>query len=93
MVDKLLAFLLAFLMFIMLTSCGVVLILESLNMEIGVEKVPCYDRYGNLIEDLVCDNETTQTDKSSMLFLGVMLIFVGIAIPYMIYSNLTWSWD
>jgi len=44
-------------------------------LEVGERKVPCYDRFSNLIEDLECINSTT---KSEVIGQSIMFILVGI---------------
>ena len=78
---------------LLLILLGSFLILESLNMNVGVEKVPCYDRYGNLIQGLICNEEITMEEKLSFFLLGIVVIIIGIPISYVVYDSLTFSFN
>jgi hypothetical protein len=77
-----------FLVFIVM---GILVIVGGINMEVGIEKVPCYDRYGNLIEGLICDEEITENDRGLIVILGWGIILIGFCMTFMFYEALR-SW-
>ncbi len=53
----------------------------SLNLEVGIKGVPCYDGLGNEFKDQVCERTITEKTKSfyiySSLVMGVLIILIS----------------
>ena len=50
-----------------------IIINYSLNLEVGIKGVPCYDGFGNEFKDQVCEETITEQTKSKGIILGLTL--------------------
>lgn len=69
-------------MFLSMTL-GLIISLIVFPENIVIEKVPCYDRVGSLINDLSCDKEVN-LNKDYQLFLWSVIILIAFAIQVIV---------
>lgn len=65
-----------------------VLINYSLNLEVGIKGVPCYDGIGNEFKDQVCEKTITEQDKSRGIILGLTVGGVVILTSFLLNKKL-----
>ncbi len=65
-----------------------IIINYSLNLEVGIKGVPCYDGFGNEFKDQVCEETITEQTKSKGIILGLTVGGVVILTSFLLNKKL-----
>jgi len=49
-----------------------------MGFDVKAHKVPCYDKYSNVIQGQTCISNNFLSDDGQLLFIGIIILIIGI---------------